>query len=120
MATAGLPVLAEGVSDSTWFHSATAGYYIGFLISSFYLAKILIDVKPQIVWKTWICLSLNESLILLCGYLVLSYYLGPKQAWWIGVWPYIMGALLKITIATCIYCVKLTSPYCRTMSDIIK
>ncbi len=103
LATLGFSILAEGTANPEWYFSRSAGYYIGFLLSSYCLAKILIAKTPKNYFNAWLVFSVNESLILLCGYSVLSFYLGPIQAWWIGVWPYIMGAFLKITIATCLY-----------------
>jgi biotin transport system substrate-specific component len=108
MATFGFSLLAEGVSNPNWYISPAAGYYFGFLISSFFLAKILMVINPQTFFNTWITLSLNESLILFFGYIFLSFYVGPGQAWWVGVWPYIIGAILKITTATGVYLIKLT------------
>lgn len=103
LATLGLPILAQGVSNASWYLLPSAGYYFGFLISSYFLARILIANKPQHFFKAWLVFSCNESLILFCGYFVMSFYLGPTQAWWLGIWPFIMGAVLKITIATCLY-----------------
>lgn len=107
MATFGFPILAEGVSNSKWYMSAAAGYYFGFLISSFFLAKILMVINPQSFFNAWLTLAFNESLILFSGYIFLIFHVGPEQAWWTGVWPYIVGAILKITIATSIYLIKL-------------
>ena len=103
LATLGFPILAEGVSNTRWYLLPSAGYYFGFLISSFLFARILIANKPKQFFKAWLIFSCNESLILLSGYFVLSLYLGPIKAWWIGVWPFLLGALLKITLATCLY-----------------
>ena len=103
LATLGFAVLADGSSDPNWFGSIRAGYYFGFLAASWIVGCILATVRPQGFIKIWFCLSLNETLILFCGFLFLSFYFGYKQAWWMGVWPYIWGALGKITFAALIY-----------------
>ncbi len=103
MAIFGFPVLAEGIANPKWYTLPSAGYYFGFLISSYFLNKILTKFKPQSFLKTWLSFSINESLILFCGYFVLSFYFDPIQAWWVGVYPYIFGAILKITTAACLY-----------------
>ncbi|WP_162262387.1 biotin transporter BioY [Legionella brunensis] len=107
LATLAFPVFPEGTVNSQWYISPPAGYYFGFLLSSFYLPRILLSTKPQNFFSAWLCLSLNETLILFCGYVVLSFYLGPLQAWWVAIWPYLFGASLKITTASCIYLLKL-------------
>lgn len=103
LATLGFPVLADGLSESTWFDSIKAGYYAGFLVASFVVGRVLATVRPNQFVKIWLCLSLNESLILFCGFLLLSFHFGFKQAWWMGVWPYILGAIGKITFAALSY-----------------
>ncbi len=106
LATLSFPVLADGTSNHFWFLSASGGYYIGFLISSYFLPRVLDKIKPQSLWKAWICLSFNECVILSSGYAVLNFYMGANKAFWTGVWPYIFGALLKISMATCCYILK--------------
>lgn len=105
-ATTGLPILASGTSNQFWFLSASGGYYFGFLISSYFLPRLLDITKPQGFLKAWVCLSFNESVILLCGYLTLFFHMGPSRAFWMGVWPYVLGASLKISTATCFYIFK--------------
>lgn len=107
LATLGFPILAEGISNPHWYASPAAGYYVGFLISSFLLAKTLLIINPQLFFNAWLSLALNETLILFCGYIFLSFHIGPAQAWWVGVFPYLIGAILKITIATFVYLIKL-------------
>lgn len=106
LATIGLPILAGGTSNQFWFLSATGGYYLGFLISSYVLPRLVDIAKPQSFFKAWTCLSFNESVILLSGYMILIFHVGPSRAFWVGVWPYVLGALLKISIATGFYIFK--------------
>jgi|LakMenEpi03Aug12_release.lakeMendotaPanAssembly.Ray.scaffolds.fasta_scaffold594071_1 biotin transport system substrate-specific component len=106
LATMSLPVLAGGESNHFWFTSPSAGYYIGFLISSYFLPKLLNNIKPQNFCRAWICLAFNEAIILFSGYIILTFYIGINKAFWMGVWPYIFGALLKISAATCGYILK--------------
>ncbi|KTC65752.1 BioY family (plasmid) [Legionella adelaidensis] len=103
LATLGVPLLADGSITPTWILSPKAGYYVGFLFSSLIVPQLLAKVQPRTFSQIWCCLALNETVILCSGFLVLSYHFGFFQAWLLGVWPYILGALGKITVATSIY-----------------
>ncbi|MGM9452874.1 biotin transporter BioY [Legionella bozemanae] len=103
LASFGFPILAEGVANSKWYLAPYAGYYFGFLISSLLLPRLLLLTKPQNYLQVWSRFSFNESSILFCGFLFLSLYFNPKEAWFIGVWPFLLGACLKITVASFIY-----------------
>ncbi|QLZ70494.1 hypothetical protein FOLKNPGA_03308 [Legionella sp. PC1000] len=85
LASFGLPILAEGASNNKWYLAPYAGYYFGFLISSFLLPRLLPFTKPQNYLQIWSRFSFNESSILFCGFLFLSFYFNPKEAWLIGV-----------------------------------
>lgn len=106
LATLGLPVLPEASSNPQWFLAPSAGYYFGFLLSAFILPHILARNNPNNRLTSWLSLSLNEATILSFGFIVLSFYIGPKQAWLNGVQPFLFGAILKITAATSIYYFK--------------
>lgn len=105
LAMLGLPVLAEGTANSTWYLMPSAGYYFGFLVSSYLLSKALSALQPKHFLSSWSVLAINETTILFVGFLFLSYHFGITQAWTMGVWTYLFGATLKITIATLIYLV---------------
>lgn len=104
LACLGMPVLAGGLSNSQWLFSPKAGYYIGFFLASMLVGNVLKRIKPAKFIISWLCLALNESTILFVGWLVLSFYLSPQKAWILGVLPFLPGAIVKITIATIIWC----------------
>jgi biotin transporter BioY len=83
LATVGFSVLAGGTSNATWFLAPSAGYYFGFLISSFFLIRIVNRLKPHDFLKTWVCLSFNESVILFCGYVTITFNFAPLLSYFV-------------------------------------
>ena len=98
--TIGLPVFAGGVANPLWIISPNAGYLIGFALAPLLTGWILsLQTRFSFV-KTWLSLSLNEIVILLCGSSGLALAIGLENALYMGFFPFIPGALLKITFAT--------------------
>ena len=100
-ATIGLPVLAGGVSNPFWLFGPKAGYLIGFVLASYLTAWLFEKQKKPAFFKTCLILSLNESSILLVGFLWLALFVGWQNAFLMGAYPFLPGALVKITIAAC-------------------
>lgn len=103
LASFGLPIIAAGAANAYWYTSPLAGYYFGFLISSVILPQVLNRFKPEVLRNIWLCFAANESVILVSGFSWLSYNWGLSQAWWVGVYPYLFGAILKISFAALLY-----------------
>lgn len=102
-ASLGWPVLAGGKADPWWFLSSKAGYCFGFLFAALIVSRLLEWKKPTGFAASWLCLSLNEGTILFTGWVFLSWHLSPQQAWTLGVLPFLLGAALKITLATLVW-----------------
>lgn len=102
-ATIGLPVTVGGLSNPLWMVGPTAGYLLGFFVSSYVTAKIIQNHSSHSFLKTWLKLSINEGIILVLGFAWLSYLFGFDKAFTLGVAPFIPGACLKITMATASY-----------------
>jgi len=99
-ATLGLPVLASGLSNPLWMFGPTAGYLMGFVLSSYVTGQLLKNRKSFSSFKIGAIFALNELIILLMGTFWLSFVLGKEQAFYIGFYPFMIGALCKITMAT--------------------
>ncbi|MBI5573147.1 MAG: biotin transporter BioY [Elusimicrobia bacterium] len=70
----------------------TGGYIIGFIFAS-WLVGFLIEKN----WKVFYALMLGDFLLLFCGAINLSFFVGGfKNAIILGVFPFIVGDLLKI------------------------
>lgn len=99
-ATLGFPVLAGGVANPLWMIGPRAGYLLAFAVSSYVLAKLLERHSCKFLFKTWLIFSVNETIILLIGSLWLSLFVGLEKAFYMGLLPFVPGALIKITLAT--------------------
>lgn len=98
-ATAGMPVLAGGISNPLWMVGMHVGYLIGFVIAAFLVAKLLERCQPRSFLKTWLILSVNEITILGAGALGLVIFVGWENVMSLGILPFLPGAALKITMA---------------------
>lgn len=93
-ATLGFPVLAGGVSNPLWMIGPRAGYLLGFLIASGVMGYLFEKMKTTHI-KNFSTFLLGEAIILFLGTFWLSLFLGFQQAFFLGVLPFIPGALLK-------------------------
>lgn len=101
-ASLGLPVLAGGISCPFWVAKPTAGYLISFLVSSCTIGKLLEIIQPHSFFKSWGILILNETIILTLGTLWLGCIVGFDKAFYLGMLPFLPGALIKSSLATII------------------
>lgn len=100
-ATYGLPVLAGGLSNPAWIIGFKAGYLIGFVVVAYLVTALIEKNKKSNFFKGWLIFSFGEITLLSCGVLWLSFFVGFKKAVLFGAVPFIPGALIEITIATC-------------------
>lgn len=94
----GLPVLAGGRSDSFFLFSPMGGYIIGWVIQA-YLAGWFVE-KRKILGKPvmFLGLGLACAIQLACGACCLAFFVGAKNAWSMGIAPFIPGELCKIAL----------------------
>ncbi|MEM7610665.1 MAG: biotin transporter BioY [Pseudomonadota bacterium] len=100
---AGLPVFANGGSGANTLFGPTGGYLIGFWMAACllgYLADIRKLRRP--VWRLFVWMLLAHMTIVATGGLLLSFTVGLPAAWFNGVQPFIVGAVVKSVIAACI------------------
>ncbi len=95
----GLPVLASGKINPAWMVGPSAGYLVGFIVSSFTVGSLW-DKFQGGFFRNWLLLSMNEMIILTLGALWLGSVVGWQNSISMGVIPFIPGALIKISIAT--------------------
>lgn len=96
----GLPVFADGASGMETIKGNSGGYIYGFIFSTlvvFWLRKF----KNAYSFKSILLgMLLGTLVILLFGFLHLSYKIGSENAFVYGVQPFIVGGLIKIILGT--------------------
>ena len=95
----GLPVFAVG-GGLAYFAGPTAGYLFGFLAAAFLVGSLAErgwDRSPRL---TVLAMTLGTGVILVCGVVWLSVFLGNAgEAVKVGLLPFVPAALFKIALA---------------------
>ncbi len=99
---AGMPVFADTVGSNGMFFGATGGYLIGFVLSQPAVGLIarLRSTKP--VWPAAILATFTgHAIIFGCGLIWLAAWLdiGLTRTLELGLWPFMIGMLLKTGVA---------------------
>lgn len=98
--TCGLPVFAGGIANPLWFCGPKAGYLIGFVLAAYTIGKI-IEKRPNLGFLSLLgAILASEAIILSCGALVLSLFLGVANAVTAGILPFLAGACYKVVSAS--------------------
>ena len=95
----GVPVFAEG--GSGWAHlvGPTAGYLLGFVAAAAATGRMADLDRLRRIGPALGVMICAHALILGLGWARLSLTLGPAQAFWQGVTPFILGGILKSVVA---------------------
>jgi biotin transport system substrate-specific component len=98
----GLPVFAGGTANALWFFGARAGYLVGFVIAAYIVGKIIERIRSKGILKLIAAIGAGQATILFCGWLWLSFFVGPIQAIVVGVLPFLITDIAKIASASLI------------------
>ena len=91
----GLPVFAMGASGLAILLGPRGGYLFGYFIAA-YLAGIFIEKQKEKTYtKAFEAMLLGNFIIYLCGISHLSRFVGLKNAFLLGVLPFVVGDLIK-------------------------
>jgi len=93
-----LPVFADGSAGIEKLFGYTGGYLIGFLVAARFMVHIRKLGWHKQTYKIFMAMFLGTLIILILGYLQLSYFLGFEQALLKGILPFLPGALVKIIL----------------------
>lgn len=109
-ATLGMPVDALHSSiDPIWYLGSTAGYFIGFALAASTMGFLIQKhARPSFAYLM-MALTVGELIVLGCGALWLSYFVGFQQALVWGVYPFIIIDALKMAAAASL--LKLKNSY---------
>ena len=94
----GAPIFAGGKAGSLF--SPTGGYILGYIIAVVILGYLADKGVTKSYVKTILSLLLSSAIILILGALVLSLFMPGKNAFMIGVLPFLPGDALKSTTVT--------------------
>lgn len=96
MGVLGLPVFG-GIASLV---GPLGGYFLGFVLSA-YLVGLLLERgwRESVIW-TMISFILGSLVILVVGAYWLSFFVGSENALALGVYPFLLGDLLKVGVAS--------------------
>ncbi len=94
----GLPVFANGTGGFVKLIGPTGGYFLGYLAAAYITAKI-IEMSPERTLKNaLVAMIVGAGLILTIGAGWLASFVGVKQAFVMGILPFLAGDALKIAV----------------------
>jgi len=97
----GLPVFANFTSGISVLFGTTGGYLLGF-IPGVFLANVISNKFSSSI--ATFCGGIIGSLVILAfGTLYLSSFIGLDSALKLGVYPFLLGDILKVILCTSIY-----------------
>ena len=95
-----LPVFIAANSGLALLMSPTAGYILGYVLSSYLVGLLFEKIKRNSFFLRFLSLLVGALLIDLLGMTFLSIYLGWKTAFLLGFVPFIWGDIFKVYIAS--------------------
>ena len=103
LAAFGMPLLADGVGGINWVNGKSVGYLLGFMISAVLInTNIILKKSNRKYWMLACEQLLGTVIILVCGFILLSFHIGFNRAFQFGVVPFVMGGIVKILIGSLI------------------
>ena len=91
----GLPVFAGGAAGPAYLLGPTGGYLLGFVGAAFLTGLCAERGWDRHFLKSLAALAAGNLVIFFCGALWLSLFVGRRNVWTAGVWPFLPGMVLK-------------------------
>jgi len=104
LGAAGVPLFTLAGGGLLYFAGPTAGYLFGFIAATFIIGTFTRNEKCGL-WRIFGITCLADCVLLLCGSLWLSLFLGCSftKALLIGAAPFVAGDLLKCWVAAQVF-----------------
>jgi biotin transport system substrate-specific component len=96
----GLPVFAGGAAGLARFAGPTAGYLISYIPVAFVVGWLSERGWDRKVWSTALAMVIGNAIIYVTGVLWLQRFVAPGTALEVGVYPFVVGDLFKVALAT--------------------
>jgi biotin transport system substrate-specific component len=94
----GLPFFAGGKSGLATLFGPTGGYLFGFL-AAVYIVGMLSELRfKQSLFQAATALVIGNTIIYIFGLVWLARFIGESQALQLGLYPFLAGDLLKISL----------------------
>lgn len=100
---AGIGVFSGGAAGLAVLQGATGGYLVGFVLAGAIVGAMHDRGVGRSVWWTTVSMVIGNLVIYACGVTWLSQFapdLSTALAW--GVWPFLVGDVLKIAVAAAV------------------
>ncbi len=95
----GLPVFANGASGLVYMFGPTGGYLMGFLIAAFVIGWLAERGWDKRIVTTFFAMFIGNAIIYLFGLSWLSFFTGIDKVFALGLYPFVIGDILKIILA---------------------
>lgn len=102
-ATAGMPILAGGVSNPLWMIGPKSGYLFGFAISAYLISYLFEKMKRQSFLSAVFAVACGQIVIYILGVGILSCFIGLQKAIAVGFTPFISTMIIKLLLAATTY-----------------
>jgi len=96
---AGLPFFAGGAAGVAHLAGPTGGYLLGFVPAAFVIGWCAERGWDRDVPRTLVAMAAGSMLLFACGLWQLATFVGRDRALELGLYPFVVGDLLKMAIA---------------------
>lgn len=95
----GLPVFAGGSAGVAPLLGPLGGYFLGFVAAAYLIGFLLEKGWRANFFQTLLAMVFGTLVIWLIGAIWLSFYVGSKNAFYLGVVPFLIGDVVKCLLA---------------------
>ncbi len=96
----GLPVFAAGGAGLPHLLGPTGGYLVGFVLAAALMGNLATRGWDRHPLHTAIAMLLGNAVIYAVGLPWLALFVGPDRALPLGLYPFVVGDLIKLALAT--------------------
>ncbi len=94
----GWPVFAGGASTIATIIGPRGGYLFGYLIAAYVVGKIYQSSQNKSTLSLFFSMLIGNLIVYFCGFSWLSVLVGIKKAFIIGIFPFMLSDLIKLTL----------------------